>query len=296
MIRGIASMAMTSGGWAFEEASLNVHVLRLQADSQRDWRQDVLLLSDQHWDNPLCDRDLLRRHMDSAQEAGAPIVSLGDQLCLMQGKFDRRSNKQGVRPEHQVNDYLDAVIDDFVEWHKPYKGQLALLAIGNHEQAIRKNHETCPTARMAAGLRREGGITRAGGYTGWIRIMAQVGSQRSSLVLWYSHGSGGASPVTKGMIDFARAAEGIDADIMVMGHVHQKNIAKTRRAALSRSNRATQRQVHYVRTSTYKDEFQQGISGWHVERGQYPRPLGGWVMRLEWQDGIGLRARFIEPE
>ena len=69
----------------------------------------------------------------------------------------------------------------------------------------------------------------------------------------------------------------------------------TRRATISASDVPKQRSAYYVRCSTYKDEYGQGVSGWHVERGQYPRPLGGWWMRLTFNDRQGcIVPEFIE--
>ena len=35
-----------------------------------------------------------------------------------------------------------------------------------------------------------------------------------------------------------------------------------------------------LRCSTYKDEFQDGDHGFHVEKGRGPRPMGGWWLRF----------------
>ena len=53
-----------------------------------------LLLSDIHWDNPKCNRKLLKRHLDEAKEGGHPILINGDLLDLMGGKKDRRAIKR----------------------------------------------------------------------------------------------------------------------------------------------------------------------------------------------------------
>ena len=37
-----------------------------------------LLISDLHWDNPHCDRALLKRHLDLALERNAVIMVFGD--------------------------------------------------------------------------------------------------------------------------------------------------------------------------------------------------------------------------
>ena len=66
--------------WIFQEVGQNVHVLRMETPTSKNWEQWVLLVSDQHWDNPLCERDLLADHYNEAVARGAPILSFGDQL------------------------------------------------------------------------------------------------------------------------------------------------------------------------------------------------------------------------
>ena len=51
----------------------NVHVIKAKAEPIK-----VLLLSDLHWDNPKCDRELLKKHLDQAKEQGCPILLNGD--------------------------------------------------------------------------------------------------------------------------------------------------------------------------------------------------------------------------
>ena len=61
----------------------NVHLIDNQWEPKK-----VLLLSDIHWDNPKCQRDLLKRHLDEAKEIGADVLLNGDTFCLMQGAYD----------------------------------------------------------------------------------------------------------------------------------------------------------------------------------------------------------------
>jgi hypothetical protein len=34
-------------------------------------------------------------------------------------------------------------------------------------------------------------------------------------------------------------------------------------------------------TGTYKEEYEDGHHGWHVERGAPPKPIGGRILRLK---------------
>ena len=118
--------------WAFNEHGPNIHEIVVDLGSRANEFQ-MLLVSDMHWDNPHCDRKLLARHLDQAVARNAPILSAGDLFCAMQGKYDKRSDKSCVLPEHQRGDYLDALVRTAVDWFEPYGKHLVLLGDGNHE-------------------------------------------------------------------------------------------------------------------------------------------------------------------
>ena len=182
------------------------------------WEQWVLLRSDVHHDNPKCDQKLEKKHLDQAKECNALIIDNGDLFCAMQGKYDKRSSKDAMRPEHSQGNYLDALVSTAADFYRPYAKQFVVLGKGNHETAIRSRHETDLTDRLAAELRREGSEVLAGGYGGWVKFNFQWG-KCDSRVLYHYHGTGGGGPVTRGTIQTNRIAVFTpDADIVLTGH------------------------------------------------------------------------------
>jgi hypothetical protein len=276
--------------WTFEEAHRNVHVVRMQMTGPK-WEQWVLLMSDEHWDNPMCRRDLLLADHKEAVARDAPILSFGDTFCVMQGKWDKRSSKDDVLPEHQSGNYLDSLVSTAADWYRPFGSHKVLLGRGNHEQSILKHHETDLTERLAERLRGYGAITRAGGYGGWVRFLFYRGNASRSVRLYYHHGFGGGGPVTKGTIDFNRYAEQIsEAEIIVSGHIHRQQAVEIQRQRLTDGNKVETTPVTYIRTATYKDEFRDGHSGYHNEGGRGPRPLGGYWLRFYRSGSDGQRV------
>ena len=120
-----------------ERLGKNIHKLYLDKENNK-----VALLSDLHWDNPKCDRELLKKNLDYCLENNIPVHIAGDFFCLMQGRGDRRGNKSDIRPEHNNSRYLDSIVETAVEWFKPYKDILTVIGYGNHETAIIKYQET----------------------------------------------------------------------------------------------------------------------------------------------------------
>ena len=240
-----------------------------------EWRQRLLLLSDIHIDNPKCNRDLLTRHLDQAVAYAAPIMVFGDLFCAMQGKYDKRSNKSALRPEHQVNNYLDALVETTAKFFEPYKHLMTFITPGNHETAILGRHETDLTKRLCDSLGCERGT-----YTGWVlfRFEAETGGATRTIPMSYHHGYGGGGPVTKDIIQTARKAVYLpDAKIVVSGHTHDRWIFPVSRVRLRENGeQITDEQLH-IKLGTYKDEYTVG-EGWAIEKGMPPKPLGGcWL-------------------
>ena len=281
--------------WTVVEKARNVHELRLLKPLKNGEEAWVLWMSDEHWDHPKCKLDLLKEHHNEAAERGAAIIKAGDTFCAMQGKGDPRGDKESVRAEHWGGNYLDLLVKTAADWYAPWKENIKVIGLGNHETSVYKHHETCLIERLCQSLRDKGGETRKGGYSGWVRMMMARGAQTCSYRAFYHHGSGGGGPVTKGLIDFNRMAEYVDADALISGHVHWKNTTPVERISLNDASVIHRGEMQYVRCGTYKDEFEDGNAGFHIEKGRGPRPLGGWWLRLSFKNDK-LRADWSEAK
>ena len=252
------------------------------------WEQWFLLTSDWHWDNPHCDRVTLKRHLELAAERRAGVFCFGDLFCAMQGKWDKRASKESVRPEHNVNNYLDSLVDTAGDWLAPYVDGIVGIGPGNHETAIEKHNETNLTQRLTQRLN----VPRLG-YAGFVRFMFDTG-KHTSRVLFYTHGSGGAAPVTKGVIDTARKAVWLpDAEIVYRGHNHHSWVVpQTRLRVTNAGVQYTDEQLH-IDGGTYKQEFDLR-GGYAIEKGFSPVSVGGVWLRFFYDPSklgrIGMEA------
>jgi hypothetical protein len=71
------------------------------------------------------------------------------------------------------------------------------------------------------------------------------------------------------------------ANMIWQGHVHNDYELTYTVEHLSTINHEIElRDVVHVRTSTYKEEYNKGKGGWHVERGASPKPTGGRWLQL----------------
>jgi Icc-related predicted phosphoesterase len=248
----------------------------------------IAMLSDIHWDNPKCDLDLLKHHLDYCKTHDIKVVINGDFFCLMQGRGDNRRNKSDIRAEHNNAMYLDSIVNTAVEWFTPYAETLLLIGYGNHETGIIKYQETDILRRFVDLLNFQNKTNvQVGGYGGWL-VVRQFMNTTATLTtrIKYYHGSGGGGIVTKGALNLTRALETYENfDVFTMGHIHENSARNDVRDTLSFNSkegyRVIHKQIHSMLTGTYKEEYGEGTHGWHVERGAPPKPLGGRILQIE---------------
>ena len=282
--------------WKFSEKSRNVHLMEISLPRVGD-EQFILLQSDVHWDNPHCQRDVWERHLKEARALDAPILDNGDFFCAMQGKYDPRSSKNDIRPEHVGANYLDRLIETADKSLAPYADLLTLRGQGNHETSIAKRHETDLTARLTERLKLRGSPACTGGFSGWVRFSIKLSAtKRQGFKMWYHHGYGGGGPVTRGTIQTSRIAVYCDSDIVWNGHTHDAWIMPIERIKLNQEDKVEYCRQTHVRTAGYKDEYGDGHGGWHIERGGPPKPIGGAWLRFRHARAGEIKLEITEAQ
>ena len=245
----------------------------------------IAILSDLHWDNPHCNRELLKAHLDYCLKEDIPVFINGDFFCLMQGKGDRRGNKSDVRPEHAFNNYFDSIVKTAVDWFTPYAHIIKLIGYGNHETSVIRHQETDIIARFVDLLNYKcNSNVLTGGYGGWIWFNYHNSNMVKSLKLKYFHGSGGGGVFSKGSIILTRGLAMFEADIFTMGHIHE-NAARTDAKEILYLKKGVcevrHKYIHNMITGTYKDEYSIGNGGFHIEKGRPIKVLGGRILTLD---------------
>lgn len=273
-----------------QDEDLNVITVEFP-DVKAGWEQWWLVTSDRHWDNPHSNRRLQKVHMDLALERNAIVTEIGDTFCCMEGRFDPRRSNVGdnVRAEHRGSDYLGSLTRTAVEWFKPYAQNIAFFGYGNHETAARKNNSYDLIKNLVEGLNNKAASdVKIGGYNGYIRFRFKIQKTRSHTInVFYTHGSGGGGPVTKGVIQTnRRAVWNPDANIVLSGHIHEHWIVPLSRYRMSNGGIPYHDYQIHVQTPTYKEEYGDGKEGWHVERGAPPKPVGCQWFRFYYENGI----------
>lgn len=246
----------TKRSWTVTELSRNIHRFDVKFSRVGD-EQRILLMSDVHWDNPHCRRDKLIEHLKQANEYDAPILDAGDFFCAMGGKWDKRSSKSDLRPEHQTATYLDSLIDTATDFWKPYRHLLTVRGQGNHETSILKRHETNLTDRLVERLKSSGASSVClGGYSGYVVFNVALAGRYRPIKLHYHHGHGGGGPVTRGVIQSNRHAVYLtDADIVWTGHTHDYWHVPIARVRLNQDNTRVEHTRQVPKNESLRDSL-----------------------------------------
>jgi hypothetical protein len=252
----------------------------------RSDQKEYLLISDVHFDSKKCNRAALKRTMDEAMNRDAGILIFGDFFDVMGSRADKRASKSDLRPEYLTSNYLEAIIDDGVEFLKTYAANLLFIGQGNHELTIKKFQEIDILSVLAYKLRAEAGWSgMIGGYEGWIQFR-QRRNQHAAITrtMFFTHGTGGNSPVTRGTIATNRRQVNIDADIFVSGHIHTQWSMPINRRVLNDKGNEELREVLHLQLGTYK-ESHLDRNGWEAMKGFAAPNIGGYWLKFGFGKG-----------
>lgn len=244
------------------------------------WSQTLFLSSDRHHDSPGNRRDLELKHLKAAQDRGAYILDAGDLFDAMQGPEDPRKSASGLRPEFRTEDYFGDLVRDAADFYAPFAHNFLMLGEGNHETAVLKHWNFGLTTALVETLKyRTGAEIFKGTYAGYVRFLFEGAKPIGGLNLKYHHGSGAEAAATKGIAGIHQTLSYTpDADILWSGHNHSGYIVPIRRSRLSGKGVPYSDICYALRTPGYNDSYGNGQSGWEVEKGHIPKPLGGiWV-------------------
>jgi predicted phosphodiesterase len=264
----------------------------------------IMFLGDLHLDSNYTNRKALKRALDQAVAEDAPIVILGDVFDAMQSKGDRRASKAAlVRQYHGRDDYLNAMLEDAEEFLRPYARHVWIMLHGNHDADMVKYHETDLLRLLSVSLNRDGASIATPGYQTHVAIKPRISTSKyADLVLgWVTHGSGGSSPVTGGVIGASRRAVYIpQADFFVSGHLHRPFDFPTGQVRVSQAGHVYKQRVRHVQVGAWKDESVNDPT-WANQKGMQPMPVGP-AFWLELRLARGERAlprwlvKFVEVD
>ena len=218
----------------------------------------IFLCSDLHADESGFDKELFTRDFETAKKDGARILINGDVFgCILPS--DRKRYSRG-NDTGDTDGKINEAVEKIGKLLAPYANNIDMIGLGNHEVSVLKYHHIDVTRMLLFYLAqfRDKKLPpiRHGGYTGFIRYAFECnGGNRKAFDIFYNHGQGGNAEVTDGIIDIKRY-QYVDANIIWLGHKHQRWAHEIDPAIGMLSNgRIYTKQRFGIMTGTYTNVF-----------------------------------------
>jgi len=265
--------------------------------------QGFSLMSDLHIGANNVDYERIKRDVNRMVELGDRGLINGDLLDLIVASDKKRFSPDCLHPRLQGRrDIVNAAINWAVEILAPAADLIDMIGIGNHETYIEKYSSFDPTQVLIYELQKhrknKNHLIHYGGYTGFLdyRIRDKDDRNHGGLryVIYYHHGSGAYAPVTKGLIDFNRKDTFIDADLIWLGHKHNRLVVGVEKLSCPREGHEPKvKEVKHVMTGayfhTYRGQTQRSVRQ-HGRRSNYAADIG---LAPQSKGGARVQLRFV---
>lgn len=288
---------------------------RIEWDAERS-EFGYFLCSDLHIGASVTDYGRLREDLKLAADRGDRILINGDVFDLVLPS-DRKRFRPSVLADELLgrDDVQNAALDMAYRIFEPVVENIDMIGVGNHDTADEKHHHVDLVAmlvdRLNGRLQQLGSQHRIsyGGFEGFVQYRfsrkdksGKWGATRK-LTIYYHHGAGGSSPVTRGLIDFNRKAVWVDSDMIWLGHKHNRLLdTTTLRARCPDSGDVPIFEPQlYIMTGSYlksREPQTQAQIKEHGRRGHYgadagyaPQSIGGTRVVYQIKNNSGLRAQ-----
>jgi len=199
-----------------------LHSQIIKIDYSKEKTHWHFLCSDLHFGNKGQNRKALKKDFDLAFERKANIYINGDTMELILPGDKKRYT--GGSSAYGTDNDVNMTINDAYDFLSPYAHLIRYIGCGNHETMYQKYNNFDPTQQLIYSLNKEHKTNIAHGqYCGFILLKYHIKDQQvRTFKIFYNHGQGSTSEVTKGTIDISRHMATKNADLIHLGHKHTK--------------------------------------------------------------------------
>lgn len=268
----------------------------------------IRLMSDLHVGAQHVDYKLIRREVEEAIANGYRIAVNGDVFDAVVA-HDKRFTPDVLHPRLQGRrDVHNECVRMAAELFSGAEHLIDMVGVGNHEESVTKYAGFDINQAFVYELQRncndKDHTISFGGYGGFLDYRFRIktgGKSRTSekpqrLLIYYHHGSGGAAPVTGGMINFNRKAVWVNADVIWMGHQHNRVFRDTDKITLTPAGNLSVTPMRYIMTGAYFDTYQIQSQKSYRDRGRVTNYAADWGVAPQGKGGVLLLVDLVANE
>lgn len=226
--------------------------------------------------------NLVRRFVDKYKDRPkTKIFLMGDEIDAI-ASSDKRYDSMAVHEKYRgANNFVDLIIEDFIDALLPLKGKICVGVDSNHNKTYRKLSDSDPHYRISRALE----FTRLG-YGGFVPVLFKwhKGTDKSprtrSVVFHITHGKPTTAITPGGSINtLAADAAFFLSDVMAHGHSHRLSAGLSRIMfeCDSKYESYKKRKQHLIQTGSFLKSFSMDEFSPYSEVKRYPPIDLGWA-------------------
>uniref|UniRef100_A0A6M3LJA3 Calcineurin-like phosphoesterase n=1 Tax=viral metagenome TaxID=1070528 RepID=A0A6M3LJA3_9ZZZZ len=248
-------------------------------------RSDVITLvplGDIHLGTRNCDEELLQQEVDFIRATdNCYWIGMGDYIEAIKARVDKRMDFRTLAEWITTKDLADLVrvqADKFLEYVYPIRHKCMGLIVGNHEKKVEMRDDQGIVDYLAVSLG-----TKNLGDCAMVRwsITRKVNTKSKSpsiaIDVYTNHGIGGGRYVGSKINKIISMCIGFDADLFLMGHVHEKLVHEIPRLQINGHGdnvRLIDNNRYFILTGAFLRAYQQDSHSYAESKMYNPTALG----------------------
>jgi hypothetical protein len=231
-----------------------------------------------------------------AGEEGTYFILMGDEVDAIT-RSDKRYDTMSVADEYRGEpNFVDLMVDDFIEVLSPLKGQIVAGVDSNHVKTYRRVSDSDPHYKIAKGLEFE-----RLGYAGFVCFQfswykANGRNTRTRTINFFvSHGKPTTAQTPGGSLNtLYNSAAFFVSDVAAHGHTHRLSAGNSRIMFIPDPNRKTYKKEkqHLIQTGSFLKSYSFDEHSPYSEVKLYPPVDLGWaVASINFEEGTEPKIR-----
>jgi len=252
-------------------------------------RINIIFIGDEHIGHRNTQEDKLKKHIEYIRyKPHTYWIGMGDKcefITPRDVRWDAGGLAKWIRPE-MISDLPRQQALRYIKLFKPIANKCLGLLEGNHEYSIKSRYDFDVHSYICEEL----GVPNLS-YMAYIRLVFEKirSKSRRKVDIWATHGTGYATTMSGKVNQLQKVISSFDADVYVIGHLHQKIPLKTVKLYLDDRGKLREKTIVSCAVPSFFTTYSEESSA-YTERNMLPPSATGVVKLVI----TPFQSRYIE--
>jgi hypothetical protein len=217
-----------------------------------------------------------------AGQSNVKFILMGDEVDAI-ARSDKRFDSMGVAEKYRgANNFLDLIVEDFIDIMRPLRGQILAGVDSNHNKVYRGMADSDPHYRISRALDFE-----RLGYAGFVCLQfswyKKVGSRTRTVNFFVTHGKPSVAQTPGGSLNtLSNSAQFFVTDVAAHGHTHRLSAGNSRIMFIPDPVHKTYKKSkqHLIQTGSFLKSYSFDEYSPYSEVKLYPPVDLGWAVAM----------------